>query len=363
MNIIDHRILIPASQDKVWEHLSDITRNPKWQTDCKEVSVLTTMRAGSGTRWRVTTRGGRDQVCEITAWYDRLGYEYRIVDGSNFKANKGLLRLQEVPEGTIVQWTFSYELNGMFSGLQNTLGARRRIESEIVDSLRGLYRFVGKSLDNQLHQPKSLMREAPDVEARAHYKPRHPSVLDEKAATKLSLAPQPVNLMTEPVAEPDDTRPNPVGAPATAVNMPVTPQSADGDAAFKPPTAPPTTQRPMETVPTGMSAPDTPKSVATPVISQAAVTWDTVPELPRLPVTDPTEIDTGKVSVFEVFGLTKPSETQEMRAVPVADTPTLIVPTAISTAQSTVVALTVASEHRVGLRLKLRRQSVAIRKP
>src|SRR5687768_10262320 len=105
MNVIDHRILVPASPDRVWQYISDINRNPSWMVDCRSVSFLTTMHAGPGTRWRITDAKGKDRVAEITVWYDRLGYEYKFVDGVPFSQNKGQIRLQEIAEGTVVQWT------------------------------------------------------------------------------------------------------------------------------------------------------------------------------------------------------------------------------------------------------------------
>ena len=54
-------------------------------------------------------KGKNDVVVEISAWYDTLGYEYRIVDGAKFGENQGRIRLQEVAEGTLVRWIFQYE--------------------------------------------------------------------------------------------------------------------------------------------------------------------------------------------------------------------------------------------------------------
>jgi uncharacterized membrane protein len=348
MNIIDHRILIPAPQDKVWQHISDVTRNPDWQTDCQSVSILTTMKIGPGLRWRSTSKSGREYVIEISAWYDRLGYEYRIVDGTPYQSNKGLLRLQELPEGTVVQWTFSYEPKGMLGGLQNAISTKRRVENEIISSLKMLYRYMGKSASNEVVQAKSLMREAPDVEARAHYKPRHP-LAEEKLYAPL----------TQPVIMEDDTRPNPVVAevrePDFLTALPITDTKvtsvtvADTEERFKPPATQPhrVDEVPLAVEPSPTAETERPF------------------ELPRIKETS--EIDTSKISVFEIFGLPKPSETQEMKAVTaLPDRETLITPQVIqppTSTQSTTVVQIVSSEKRVGLRRVLRRNVVHLRRP
>lgn len=428
MNIIDHRILIPASQDKVWLHISDLTRNPKWQVDCKAVSILTTMKSGQGTRWRYTAKNGRDYVVEATAWYDRLGYEYRFIDGTSYQSNKGIIRLQEVPEGTIVQWTFSYELSGLLSGLQNTLTTRRRVENEIIDSLRALYRYVSKSPDGDMQlQAKSLMRDAPDVEARAHYRPRHTPNVEERAVPPV---PTP-----EPAVEPDDTRPNPVVTTTSEVAEPdflarvppteTVPVVADTDAPFRPPetiATPPTVETPVtearvEPAPavtevktptvepppavTEVKAPVEPPVTEARVEPPPAVTEVKTPtvkppptvETPPSPVEAPPPAveppppaptdkvratstiptitdtaDTAKVSVFELFGLPKPSETQEIQAVKIPselpDVPTALIetPEALKTQATKVVGI-IDTPSRIGLRLRLRRKLINLRRP
>lgn len=385
MNIIDHRILIPASPDKVWQHIADVQANPNWQVNCKSVSILTTMRTGQGMRWRATQKNGRERVFEVTAWYDRMGYEYRMIEGEAFKSNKGLIRLQELPEGTVVQWTFSYEPTGFLGGLQDSLSTKRRLESEMVDSLRNLYRYVGKSAKSDGVQAKSLMRDAPDVESRAHYRPRHPSAQGEGQTQKSSaaaptLASVPQVSFEPPIVE-DDTRPNPGGTTKQAVTgvrepdflaeipktetqtravvvdhsdaqvQPFAP--ADTDTRFKPPA--PVTE---------------PTQVAQPAVQsiQPIESTEAEYELPRMK--DTAELDTSRISVFEIFGLPKPSETQEMRAVASA-----VSPPEMAQAQTEPMASVVQGSpsipgspleppfSRVGLRHRQRAQSVRLRLP
>ena len=95
---------------------------------------------------------------------------------SPFRENKGRIRLQEIPEGTIVQWTFTYELGGVLGGMRNALGMSRQVDHTIADSLKTLWQKIKQSgAALAPHEAKSLMRDAPDVEARSAYQPRHPS--------------------------------------------------------------------------------------------------------------------------------------------------------------------------------------------
>lgn len=418
MTLIDNRILIPATQDRIWAIVSDLQQNPQWQVDCQGVSILSTAKSGQGTRWRSVSRNGREQVLEITAWYDRLGYEYRIVDGTNLASNKGLLRLQEIPEGTIVQWTFTYEPTGFLSGVQDTLRTRRKLEAEIVDSLRQLYRLLSNRAQSGAFETKALIREAPDVEARAHYQPRHPSNVEamgtgDTAASGSAAparassadhipAPDPITQLNMPqVAEPDnaegDTRPNPaIAQPAEPIApAQTTSHQPDDDAAFRPPTPtvlstpavpapsalettepdeqasvepasmPPAFEQPVTDSASGQAGIPTPAETAkdfSPGVAAEATQTDSSPPAPVTvepvssieqpdagstqpapePVTkdeaapasastsstpdaptlsdspgmiDTREVDTARISIFDLFGIPKPSETQEMQRI------------------------------------------------
>lgn len=171
MNTIDQRILIPSPQSVVWEFLSDLTRNPQWMIDCQSIAFLTTKRQGTATRFRIQDAKAKEAIVEISAWYNGLGYEYVFIDGSPYKENRGRIRLQEIPEGTIVQWTFHYDVGGMFSGVRNP---GRQIETTMANSLKNLYRQITQQ-SREIRDSKSLMRDAPDVRARSQYQPRYPT--------------------------------------------------------------------------------------------------------------------------------------------------------------------------------------------
>lgn len=400
MNTIDQRILIPNAPDVVWEYISNIKNNPNWQMNCREVSFLTTFHEGRGTRWRHTSDRGRDYVIEVTTWYDGLGYEYIIVNGAPYKENRGRIRVQDTPDGTIVQWTFMYDLGGVFSGLRNAMSVRRNIETMIVESLWGLWRITSKIKSETPYTAKSMMREAPDVEERSGYTPRHPSALHRDDIPEM---PSSLFIEEPPIAE-DDTRPRPSISNAETLEPALTAQetfypSREFDQLKEPdflsqipdaaPSGDPATSTtdfpPMDDLyerPTTAQEEEARYHPPTPIEpyhpesidEQAPQTYqptETTPELNYINQQEDSETDTGKVSVFDVFGLPKPSETQELRAVHVAqqdpldrklfDTDNQVVQsinleTSDQSAENT-------QKLRVGMRASLRKKRVNIRYP
>ncbi|MEO1645976.1 MAG: SRPBCC family protein, partial [Chloroflexota bacterium] len=164
--VIDHAIAIPTRPHYVWDVIRDIPQNPTWQPNSQRVQFLTSVKQGRGTRWRNTTPDNREQVFEITAWYEGLGYEYRIVDGSPYPKNRGRIRLQEAPEGTVVQWTFSYEVDGFFGSIRNSIGMRGNADKQVVEGLRQLYGYIKDARNDEAYDPeasKAFLREAPNV--------------------------------------------------------------------------------------------------------------------------------------------------------------------------------------------------------
>lgn len=233
METIDHAILIPATARAVWTLVSTPQNNPAWQADCDETSILTNNPRGQGARWRHSHRSG-DMVLEITAWYEGLGYEYVIVDGVPYQnANRGRIRLQETPDGTVVQWTFSFDASGLFKG-----GRKRRIDKSIVNSLRSLYQFVKESgISEGTQHYASLMRDAPDVEQRSHYQPRYPTYEEmDEAAYQPPTGPQPAAPSNTPPAPKtaDDARYRP---PGMTPPQPMQPAQPSLRPQFEPPVA------------------------------------------------------------------------------------------------------------------------------
>ncbi len=393
MTILDHRILIPKSPEKIWEFLSDLSQNSAWQVDCKSVSVLTPNHTGAGMRWRYTTNSGRSYVAEITAWYDGLGYEYTIVDGASFSENKGRIRLQEIAEGTVVQWTFTYETSGMLAGVRNAVSLKRQFEGTMVDSLKNLWKVLQKVMpDDKPREVKSLMRDAPDYESRTQYRPRH-------ATTKPEADSQPsaesfVSQIVEPPISADDTRPRapirmdtvpvadePVAQTASAFSQPVddpdtgmiepvvyplpvekqpdardfVPRTADRrvESDFAPSPARRATQE-MKTI-----APEPLPSAESDSIKSDDPVEVVPPALPKPdPVTatggfDTVKMATGEMSVFELFGLPRPSQTQEINRVVIPEP----VPEPVEPVNDSV------KPARIGLRLVLRRKHISIRRP
>lgn len=364
MTTIDQRILIPSAPDVVWGLISDIQNNPNWQVNCQNIAFLTSKRSGPGMRWRCVVHRGFDYVVETSAWYDGLGYEYSIVDGGPYTSNRGRIRLQEIAEGTIVQWTFTYEIDGLLGGLRNALGIRRQIENEIIDSLRTLWRYVKdqSGSDEGIREAKSLMRDALDYEARSRYRPRHPSaargengeeerfrppasasgpVIDEPPITDEDTRPNPAVIIRDepeiphiapgdtPVDEPDFLLDAHFDAPVPPPFNPVSePEPETSAADFEPVDAAPTWDPPApteaEALPVEPVDVPTRTDTAPPIVevpepeqhaeSSAPPASEPLASAPP-PVPDTSKLDTAQVSIWEVFGLPRPSETQEMRAV------------------------------------------------
>lgn len=314
MNVIDLEILIPASPEFIWRFMGDLSAIPQWYEEVVSVSFLSTQREGRGTRWRHSTVKGNDIIVEISAWYDTLGYEYEIVDGTKFIDNQGRIRLQEVADGTLVRWTFQYEPGGMLGGIRNAMRLKRNTTNQIQESLRNLHQLIMRESGGiSTHEAKASMQSAPDVSERLSYRPRHPSAFQDGAegdgvedettlserfplAYDLELEPEPLPQLVE-----TDTKPNPVvlGAGDELIPDPepelddTRPVEVETLLAEVPPPESPSPQPEPEPIAAEQSAQD---PVGDPEPSVAAV------------VTKPSD-DSSHLSVFEIFGLQKPSET------------------------------------------------------
>ena len=399
--VIDHAIAIPTRPNSVWQVINDISNLPNWHPDSQRVQYLTTVKSGRGTRWRNTTRSNKEQVFEITAWYEGLGYEYRIVDGSNYPKNRGRIRLQEAPEGTVVQWTFSYEMNGFLSNLRNNLSMKGKADKEIVLGLRNLYILIKEAKADEVLDPvqsKAYLKEAPNVEERASYQPKYPSKVSsqeipavklnedmrfkppaetEQAPLAATTAPQ----IEEPPLTLEDTRPNPVVQAASEV--PPVPSLSEPDfLKAMPDPAPVQPEANIEVSPPEESVKTT-ENVSTGETETAPVSAQDVdvepveieekaPVKPVAPKQDVSKLDTATVSVFELFGIDKPSETekvQTMREIPAvedADVRTPIIEPPRAFMDSTPIIPDVTPEvpaRRQGLRAALRSRFTKVRVP
>lgn len=389
MNIIDQRILIPTSPDIVWGYVSELSNNPDWQANCRSMSFLTTTRVGKDVRWRGAAKNGREYVVQITAWYDRIGYEYKIVDGTPYKENMGRIRLQEVPEGTIVQWTFRYDMSGILRGIRNTVSTKRNVENAIVNSLWALWRRVTEvkpAAQSTNYASKSLMREAPDVQARSQYVPRHP--------LKVTEVPPPEGVsIKEPPMSDDDTRPHdvvPVQAEVATPSPPVTPAEPDFlkqitdekvQAPHKPtsfetaspeksaveqfrPSVDPSAITQQQPKPTPLSTPD-PAPVNAVETAPPASSAPPLPATHTLPELD-SDIDTSQVSVFDLFGVQKPAVPAEPATPKIPQKPEVII---TNSAFTPIEAKRAEDEGppllrgRTGMRLILRHKRATIRRP
>ena len=327
MNTIDLEILIPASPDFIWRFLGDLSTIPQWQENVTSISFLSTQHEGQGTRWRHSTQRGSDMVVQIGAWYDTLGFEYEIVDGAPYSENRGRIKLHEVPEGTLVNWTFRYELDGLLGGIRNAMRLKRSTTNQIQDSLRNLHHLITQETGGiSTHEAKASMQDAPDVDERSVYQPRHPSAFHDAAFDELetdmlhdtsATDQQPAVYDLEADAGPiavvgdTDTKPNPVVLSAAAASIEDRePETELEDTKpieleallAEPPSAPaPVPEPPPEPAPSPVVEPaDEPDVLPVPAVETLA---------------DRDHINTAQVSVFEIFGLQKPSEAQGQRPV------------------------------------------------
>ncbi len=316
MNVIDLEILIPASPEFIWRFMGDLSAIPRWYEDVVSVSFLSTQREGRGTRWRHSTVKGNDVIVEINAWYDTLGYEYRVVDGTTFSENQGRIRLQEVSDGTLVRWTYQYALGGVLGGIRNAMRLKRNTTNQIQDSLRNLHRLIAEESGGiSTHEAKASMRDAPDVYERSSYEPRHPPAFQEAGAdeaasnedTTLSEhfpLPYDLELDAEPLPTviETDTKPNPVVlSAADKLTADAEPEAALDDT------------RPVEVEALLAEVPpptlDMPEIKPEPAAEEQTAS-DVIDEPEPLPLETlrPKDDDSSRLSVFEIFGLQKPSE-------------------------------------------------------
>jgi Polyketide cyclase / dehydrase and lipid transport len=370
MTILDHRILIPKSPEKVWEVLSDLRGNPSWQVDCSDVSLLTTRRTGIGVRWRYSTTSGREYVAETTAWYDGLGYEYTFVDGTPFRESKGRIRLQEIAEGTVVQWTLSYEMRGPLAGVRNRVSVKRQIESVMIDSLKTLWKVIQKAIpEDSPREIKSLMRDAPDYESRTQYRPRHLSTKSDTVPERMEQFSE--RLIVEPIISEDDTRPRIPNATTISEIQPDSPAVVSQIVTDIPEVFTPSRSESL----VGLKPSDLPIAKIEEVVDKDASTQSTSRttqeyEQVHLPIEidsssqpqplnsseDTSKFDTAEISVFDIFGLPRPSQTQQIQ-------PVSVVSEILTSVNVITEIVPVVKRGRVGLRLQLRHRQMNVRQP
>lgn len=311
MTLIDQRILIPAPAPAVWQILADHRLLAQWRSDVQTTSILTTRSDSRGTRRRITPRNSRkDMIEEITVWYEGVGYEYHIIDGSPFKSFFSRIRLQATPDGTIVQWTITFEVGSLFKRLLKGRRYRRSLEKTAIESLRNLRRYIsskGITIDAQ-HREKTRIKEAPDVDARLEYGAKiiatqatdpfideppvriedTPSVPRVVPPSFLAEAIKEVTPLPTPLEEPkEDTRPTKPITPEQLAAAPPIEASKPSVSIIEPPISP------SDTKPK--------KPVEPPPVGKTSVTDEDIPA--------PTDKrDTGQISIWDVFGVERPKD-------------------------------------------------------
>ncbi len=315
MTLIDQRILIPAPMQAVWEVIADHRQLPQWRADVATVSMLSTRPDISGTRRRITPKNShKDIIEEIRVWYAGVGYEYTIIEGNPFKSFVSRIRLQATPDGTIVQWTISYELGGILKRIFSGRRRRRQLERLTAESLRALRRRLegmGIQLDQQ-YRDKTRIQEAPDADSRAEYGAKLIATQPEKAT---AVPDNPA--IEEPPIKLEDTPSVPRVIPPSFLVDALTPaqETPAGDSDTQPrpsieieeplPTEDDTRPR------TAIAEPDAEEidspAPATPVIVDEEEEEDDPEVYSDLP--PPTgKRDTGQISIWDVFGMDRPKD-------------------------------------------------------
>ncbi len=356
MSLIDQRILVVAPVEAVWLYLTDPAYVSKWNRGAKSISTLTTRLTGVGMRRRCVDTRGRAVVEEMTAWLENIGYEYIIIDGP-YRTFKGRVRLQPVPEGTIVNWTIEYQLKGVLAGLRDALRRRRGLRVQMADSLRALRRLIeasGVKLD-PVRQAKVAMQADPGIEARmarVNESTRASAAITTAPAVSIFGADDVPDLPERPVEQPTSI---PTSIP-THVPLPVNTQTivasalkADTIKDDTKPRAPKGLREAIDktseaeklaqslspTVPAAMVAPPRPPdpptqtlpvmanvtlapqntSVARPpnlpevkAVPSVELPEPPIPTAPSVPPPPYEKLDTGEMSIWDIFGLEPPSQ-------------------------------------------------------
>lgn len=316
MNVIDLEILIPASPEFIWRFLGDPSALSQWQEDVTSVSFLSTQRDGQGARWRASSDTSSDVVVEVSAWYDTLGYEYRLMDGTKFAVNQGRIRLHEVTDGTMVRWTFQYELGGVLGGLRNAMRLKRSTTNQLQASLRNLHQLIMQESGGiSTHEAKANVQEAPDVDERLSYQPRHPSAFHELSPDEFSEADAETATDKQPVSYDEfDAKPLPFVADTDTKPNPVVISTGDEEQLLAAPDAAPDDTKPIRVSPSVVEAGVIPEPRwPDPVLKaerrdESPVEPPAPIEIPAAPASSSEARDSAHLSVFEVFGLRKPSE-------------------------------------------------------
>jgi len=346
MTLLDRRVLIDAPPEVVWKYLSNLADLPRWHPNCTQTSILTTSQRGVGVRRRNTMKKGPSVVEEIVSWYEGLGYEYVVVDGPRYRRNRGLLRLQAIPEGTILQWTFDYQLGGLLGGLRDRLFVRRRLDKEIADGLNQFKRLIqstGVRMD-AVSRDKVAMRPAPNADERAALgMTRGQRPPDDAAETATPTSPgrprstppvifeddlpaspppspglvevfeddlPPVPLPEEPPVAEEDTRPRlPVTLRPAEITRPMA-ALTDDDLRFRPPAPESSTADlpPAEAEPSWAKVTQTVRPVTLPDDAVSGPPAPPEPAAAPQPVVPSEQPAPGGPSIWEIFGVPRPSE-------------------------------------------------------
>lgn len=278
--LIDQRRAIPAPIHAVWAIIADSQTLPKWRVDCQAISILTARQFGVGMRRQCTPPQGKPKTEEITAWYEGLGYEYVLLD-RRYRSWVGRVRLQSAPEGTIVQWTITYEMAGIVNRLLNMIGGKAQFEEDCIASLNQLRRIMegqGFAEGGDWMRKRQTLQPVPAI-VRSSTQPIDVNFEDSAADTK----PRKPEGLAEAIAESNF---------APSVKLPPgMPESIKA------------------TPPQGTPKVDISRLRYADEVAEDAFLADSADDSPAKTLPPPTDLqDTGTVSIWDVFGVEAPSK-------------------------------------------------------
>lgn len=133
---------IPASPERVWAELRDISRHVRWMADARAIEFLTTQREGVGVTFTCLTQVGPLRLLDrmtVTQWRDG---EAMGVRHEGLVTGEGLFTLEALPTGTRVCWEEDLRLPWYYGGPVGTLFARILLRTIWAGNLRRLALLV-----------------------------------------------------------------------------------------------------------------------------------------------------------------------------------------------------------------------------
>ena len=139
---MDLHVLIDASPDVVWSHVSDLGSHSDWMSDAVRVEFETEQRSGEGTRMRVLTRVGPFRVTDmmtVVSWKPK-----RLIEVSHHGVISGAGRFEIGPTAppTTLNWSEDLRFPWWLGGPLGAWVAKPVLRSIWTRNLATLKRIV-----------------------------------------------------------------------------------------------------------------------------------------------------------------------------------------------------------------------------